>query len=104
MNAAQVKAAFGEDTEVAKFDRLEDNWIYFAPVTEETDKKTYFTPTLSIIQATHTPLLASSGDSGWTPTGDKKDGSGIKEEDKNNPYTDDSFGAKKYNAWSNWDD
>lgn len=37
MNAAQVKAAFGEDTEVAKFDRLEDNWIYFAPVTEETD-------------------------------------------------------------------
>lgn len=34
----------------------------------------------------------------------EKDGSGTKEEDKNNPYKDDSFGAKEHNAWSDWDD
>lgn len=29
MNADQVKAAFGEKAKVARFDRLEDKWIYF---------------------------------------------------------------------------
>lgn len=29
MNADQVKAAFGEEAKVARFDRLEDKWIYF---------------------------------------------------------------------------
>lgn len=29
MNADQVKAAFGADAKVARFDRLKDNWIYF---------------------------------------------------------------------------
>ena len=65
-------------------------------------KKRYLAPTLSSIKPIHTTLLASI--SGWTPTGDKKDGTGIKEEDKNNPFTDDSFGAKNHNAWSSWDE
>lgn len=29
MNADQVKAAFGENTKIARFDHLKDNWIYF---------------------------------------------------------------------------
>lgn len=35
MTAAQVENAFGKDTEVSRFNRLEDNWIYFTPVTED---------------------------------------------------------------------
>ena len=34
MNADQVKAAFGEKAEVARFSRLEDKWIYFDMQTE----------------------------------------------------------------------
>ena len=37
-------------------------------------------------------MLAAS--EGWTTT-DKNGGKGIVEEDKNNPYDDDSFGAKE---------
>lgn len=32
MNAEQVKAAFGKDTKLAKFDKYDKNWIYFSPV------------------------------------------------------------------------
>lgn len=32
MNADQVKAAFGKDTKLAKFDKYDENWIYFSPV------------------------------------------------------------------------
>lgn len=32
MNAEQVKAAFGKDTKLAKFDKYDENWIYFSPV------------------------------------------------------------------------
>lgn len=35
MTAAQVENAFGKGTEVSRFNRLEDNWIYFTPVTED---------------------------------------------------------------------
>lgn len=34
MNAEQVKAAFGEEAKVARFNRLEDKWIYFNMQTE----------------------------------------------------------------------
>lgn len=34
MNADQVKAAFGKEAKVARFDRLEDKWIYFNMQTE----------------------------------------------------------------------
>ena len=34
MNADQVKAAFGTDAKVARFNRLEDKWIYFNMQTE----------------------------------------------------------------------
>lgn len=37
MNADQVKAAFGADAKVARFDRLEDKWIYFSPVEPDAD-------------------------------------------------------------------
>lgn len=32
LNAKQVKAAFGKDTKLAKFDKYDKNWIYFSPV------------------------------------------------------------------------
>lgn len=32
MNADQVKAAFGKNTKLAKFDKYDENWIYFSPV------------------------------------------------------------------------
>lgn len=32
MTADQVKAAFGKDTKLAKFDKYDENWIYFSPV------------------------------------------------------------------------
>ena len=35
MTAAQVESAFGKGTEVSRFNRLEDDWIYFTPVTED---------------------------------------------------------------------
>ncbi len=35
MTAKQVAEAFGEGTQIAKFDRLEDKWIYFKPINVE---------------------------------------------------------------------
>lgn len=37
MSKAQMEQAFGIGTELSEFDRVEDNWIYFKPVTTETD-------------------------------------------------------------------
>ena len=37
MSKAQMEEAFGNGTELSEFDRVEDNWIYFKPVTTETD-------------------------------------------------------------------
>ena len=37
MNAEQVKAAFGKDTKLAKFDKYDENWIYFLPVEPDAD-------------------------------------------------------------------
>lgn len=37
MSKAQMEEAFGTGTELSEFDRVEDNWIYFNPVTTETD-------------------------------------------------------------------
>ena len=37
MNADQVKAAFGEKAKIARFNRLEDKWIYFLPVEPDAD-------------------------------------------------------------------
>lgn len=36
MTADQMTAAFGKDTKLAKFDKYDENWIYFSPV-EESD-------------------------------------------------------------------
>ena len=37
MSKAQMEEAFGTGTQLSEFDRVEDNWIYFKPVTTETD-------------------------------------------------------------------
>lgn len=37
MSKAQMEEAFGNGTELSEFDRVEDNWIYFKPITTETD-------------------------------------------------------------------
>ena len=37
MNAEQVKAAFGAEAKIARFNRLEDKWIYFLPVEPDAD-------------------------------------------------------------------
>lgn len=37
MNAKQVTAAFGKDTKLAKFDKYDENWIYFSPVEPDAD-------------------------------------------------------------------
>lgn len=37
MTADQVKAAFGAEAKIARFNRLEDKWIYFSPVEPDAD-------------------------------------------------------------------
>lgn len=37
MTADQVKAAFGKEAKIARFNRLEDKWIYFSPVEPDAD-------------------------------------------------------------------
>lgn len=37
MSLAQVKEAFGEDAELSGFDKMDGTWIYFKPVTTETN-------------------------------------------------------------------
>lgn len=37
MTADQVTAAFGADAKIARFNRLEDKWIYFSPVEPDAD-------------------------------------------------------------------
>ena len=37
MTADQVKAAFGADAKIARFNRLQDKWIYFSPVEPDAD-------------------------------------------------------------------
>lgn len=39
MTADQVKAAFGKDTKLAKFDKYDKNWIYFSPVVPDANGK-----------------------------------------------------------------
>lgn len=39
MNAKQVTAAFGKDTKLAKFDKYDENWIYFSPVVPDANGK-----------------------------------------------------------------
>lgn len=38
MTADQVKAAFGKDTKLAKFDKYDENWIYFSPVVPDANR------------------------------------------------------------------
>lgn len=68
------------------------------------NRKQYVTPCMTVtLMIEDQAVLAASGpgDSGWT-TSDKKDGQGILDEDKNNPYSDGSFGAKG-NIGLDWD-
>lgn len=56
MTAAQVKEAFGEGVQMAKFDRLEDNWIKFSTVDVAGEDVVLHKNTLYIIYPTKEPL------------------------------------------------
>lgn len=51
-------------------------------------KKKYIAPSIEIINMEPTSIMEVSG---WTPTGNKNDGSSVTEEDKDNPFKDDEF-------------
>lgn len=56
MTAAQVKQAFGDDVQMAAFDRLEDNWIKFSTVDVAADGVVLKKNTPYIIYPTKEPL------------------------------------------------
>lgn len=56
MTAAQVKQAFGEGVQMAKFDRLENNWIKFSTVNVAADGVVLHKNTPYIIYPTKEPL------------------------------------------------
>ena len=56
MTAAQVKEAFGENTQLAKFNALEDNWIKFSTVNVAADNVVLEKNTPYIIYPTKEPL------------------------------------------------
>ena len=56
MTAAQVKEAFGENTQMAEFDRLENNWIKFSTVDVAADGVVLHKNTPYIIYPTKEPL------------------------------------------------
>lgn len=56
MTAAQVKEAFGEDVQMAEFDRLENNWIKFSTVDVAADGVVLHKNTPYIIYPTKEPL------------------------------------------------
>ena len=56
MTAAQVKEAFGEDVQMAEFDRLENNWIKFSTVDVAADGVVLKKNTPYIIYPTKEPL------------------------------------------------
>ena len=56
MTAAQVKEAFGEGVQMAKFNALEDNWIKFSPVNVAGDNVVLEKNTPYIIYPTKEPL------------------------------------------------
>lgn len=56
MTAAQVKEAFGEGVQLAKFNALEDNWIKFSPVNVAGDNVVLEKNTPYIIYPTKEPL------------------------------------------------
>lgn len=56
MTAAQVKQAFGDDVQMAEFDRLENNWIKFSTVNVAADGVVLHKNTPYIIYPTKEPL------------------------------------------------
>ena len=56
MTAAQVKEAFGDDVQMAEFDRLENNWIKFSTVNVAADGVVLHKNTPYIIYPTKEPL------------------------------------------------
>lgn len=56
MTAAQVVEAFGKDTQLAEFDRLENNWIKFSTVNVAGDNVVLYKNTPYIIYPTREPL------------------------------------------------
>ncbi len=65
-------------------------------------KNKYIVPTINVVNVESATLMAAV--SGWTPNGNKNNGSGIVEENPSKPMDDDSFGAKGNNSGSLWDE
>lgn len=53
-------------------------------------KKKYIKPTCTVIEMDAQPILAASDNLKWT-TSDEQNGTGVIEEDPDNPFDDDSF-------------
>ena len=107
MTAAQVKQAFGDEVQMAKFDRLENNWIKFSTVNVAGDNVVLYKNTPYIIYPAHEPLKNYSykSDGGVTEILDGPvyvaDGINYDNETSNLTHTVDGIGMTYTGSYSN---
>lgn len=107
MTAAQVVEAFGEKTQLAEFDRLENNWIKFSTVNVDPDGVLLHKNTPYIIYPAHEPLKNYSykSDGGVTEILDGPvyvaDGINYDNETSNLTHTVDGIGMTYTGSYSN---
>lgn len=107
MTAAQVVEAFGENTQLAKFDRLENNWIKFSTVVVAGEDVVLHKNTPYIIYPAHEPLKNYSykSDGGVTEILDGPvyvaDGINYDNETSNLTHTVDGIGMTYTGSYSN---
>lgn len=107
MTAAQVVEAFGKDTQLAEFDRLENNWIKFSTVVVAGEDVVLHKNTPYIIYPAHEPLKNYSykSDGGVTEILDGPvyvaDGINYDNETSNLTHTVDGIGMTYTGSYSN---
>ena len=107
MTAAQVKQAFGDGVQMAKFDRLENNWIKFSTVDVAGEDVVLHKNTPYIIYPAHEPLKNYSykSDGGVTEILDGPvyvaDGINYDNETSNLTHTVDGIGMTYTGSYSN---
>lgn len=107
MTAAQVKQAFGDGVQMAKFDRLENNWIKFSTVVVAGEDVVLHKNTPYIIYPAHEPLKNYSykSDGGVTEILDGPvyvaDGINYDNETSNLTHTVDGIGMTYTGSYSN---
>lgn len=107
MTAVQVKQAFGDGVQMAKFDRLENNWIKFSTVDVAGEDVVLHKNTPYIIYPTHEPLKNYSykSDGGVTEILDGPvyvaDGINYDNETSNLTHTVDGIGMTYTGSYSN---